>query len=879
MSTIRPGDNIWEAIEPGNRVDIVANGKALVQLFGQKNGDPPLHNEGLVAGDVRTYGPYLRTIRIRVTAFDGSVDYEESEGYADAPLATPIVATTTGDGTTIVVGQGAHAVNASVGQNADGIAGKYLAARYVRGQLDGFTLICDQNGGDITVAMSAALDYIRENFAIPNKGRVPTLDWTSGNYVTSGTVTWEPWMRIVKKGNIEVKHLNLAGPAFWLRADKTPSFDQGEDADYNSESVCGGPGVLKVIGNPNYVPPVTVAAKEGGNTGNGTVNAITRNSPYPGVWTLTCTAAATNSGTFSVVDPGGNSRGNATVGTPFQAALSATNGFVDLAFTITDGSVDYVVGDSFTLSVAEDASGIRVGNGDGYWGAAYTGGNLELTTSLAAIDGFYCIGFDAGLEFTMNSAFCQRFMRGRLTYNRYNISLSGRLSNTYAGEQSTFNEVFMNNARKANILARGGSATSSNESGHQMAFLHSSITYSSGDNILLATPSKVRIELDQLRAENGDAVVRSTVLSPKSWIRASNLTRAPSQASQSKPPYLRKDFISANPSGGDDYTADITNYVVDDSGGGQYNTDAVIRAAVNFYLADPNIRGGAVNMYRNEPPGTVATSQGMRTQPIWSANSALNFNAGFEAGAIPGAAIVTAKAGNTGNGTMGTVTISQGAKPGLYRLTVIEKVTDQGAFVLEDPDGVTMQSGVVGTAYSQGGVAFTLSDGATDYVAGDQFTISVPYTGFTVSGTGTWSNVNNDGAYGTSCAQLACSAQQGRIVTEKVPCEPGHEYTGGFCYKLTGVSGQIYFQPTLTWYAADGVTVLKTDPFVQHSNSCNMGNRTNEWAIHITGAGRKTAPAGARFVDFSIDVSAGATSLANCTATVKLDVMTIARLS
>lgn len=36
--------------------------------------------------------------------------------------------------------------------------------------------------------------------------------------------------------------------------------------------------------------------------------------------------------------------------------------------------------------------------------------------------------------------------------------------------------------------------------------------------------------------------------------------------------------------------------------------------------------------------------------------------------------------------------------------------------------------GVVGSAFSAGGLAFTLADGATDFVAGDSFTIAVTYT-------------------------------------------------------------------------------------------------------------------------------------------------------
>lgn len=93
---------------------------------------------------------------------------------------------------------------------------------------------------------------------------------------------------------------------------------------------------------------------------------------------------------------------------------------------------------------------------------------------------------------------------------------------------------------------------------------------------------------------------------------------------------------------------------------------------------------------------------------------------------ITGAAVVsTAFSGNTGNGTMGAVTISAGAKAGTYKLVVVEPGTNVGTFTIEDPDGKFVGRGVVGSAYSGGGLAFTLADGSTDFVSGDGFDIVV----------------------------------------------------------------------------------------------------------------------------------------------------------
>lgn len=90
-----------------------------------------------------------------------------------------------------------------------------------------------------------------------------------------------------------------------------------------------------------------------------------------------------------------------------------------------------------------------------------------------------------------------------------------------------------------------------------------------------------------------------------------------------------------------------------------------------------------------------------------------------------GTASASADAGNTGDGTIGAITVGAAAKVGDYRLTLIEPATNLGAFQVEDPDGINIGTGVVGTEFDQGGLTFTLSDGGTDFVAGDAFTITV----------------------------------------------------------------------------------------------------------------------------------------------------------
>ncbi len=60
-------------------------------------------------------------------------------------------------------------------------------------------------------------------------------------------------------------------------------------------------------------------------------------------WTLTCTAAATDGGTFSVTGSVSGAQAAATVGTPYDNGL--------ISFTITDGSADFAVNDEWQFDL------------------------------------------------------------------------------------------------------------------------------------------------------------------------------------------------------------------------------------------------------------------------------------------------------------------------------------------------------------------------------------------------------------------------------------------------------------------------------------------------------------------------------------------------
>lgn len=102
--------------------------------------------------------------------------------------------------------------------------------------------------------------------------------------------------------------------------------------------------ILAVIGKITNSTPTTGTA-DGGNTGDGTMASVTAGDQVQlGTYTMTCIAAAANSGTFAVTAPDGTALPDATV------AVAYANEQIN--FTIADGANDYIVGDIFTVEVA-----------------------------------------------------------------------------------------------------------------------------------------------------------------------------------------------------------------------------------------------------------------------------------------------------------------------------------------------------------------------------------------------------------------------------------------------------------------------------------------------------------------------------------------------
>jgi hypothetical protein len=105
-------------------------------------------------------------------------------------------------------------------------------------------------------------------------------------------------------------------------------------------------------------------AAAAGNTGNGT---FTLDDPsvvggaIAGVYVVDIIEAATDGGRFSVTDPRGVVIGTGEVGTAFSNQI---------AVTLADGATDFVVGDSFVVTVETSGLGYSTRDEDGTDGAA-----------------------------------------------------------------------------------------------------------------------------------------------------------------------------------------------------------------------------------------------------------------------------------------------------------------------------------------------------------------------------------------------------------------------------------------------------------------------------------------------------------------------------
>lgn len=109
--------------------------------------------------------------------------------------------------------------------------------------------------------------------------------------------------------------------------------------------------VLEMPMTVSYTYGTVTAAPNAPNTGDGTVTLLSvTGSPLPGAYVLTCITAVADGGVFKLVGPTGALVSDTVTMTPGAGGTTVIN-VGGLQFTLTDGTVDFAVGDDFTITV------------------------------------------------------------------------------------------------------------------------------------------------------------------------------------------------------------------------------------------------------------------------------------------------------------------------------------------------------------------------------------------------------------------------------------------------------------------------------------------------------------------------------------------------
>jgi hypothetical protein len=126
------------------------------------------------------------------------------------------------------------------------------------------------------------------------------------------------------------------------------------------------------------LPSATVAVAYTNAQINFTIADPGTNAEVGDAFTVLATAAAGNSGVFSVRAPDGGLLPDATV------AVAYANDNIN--FTINDGSTDFVVGDSFTITVAAGSGKVVALDPDGVNGANHAAGIMVAAVDATSAD-------------------------------------------------------------------------------------------------------------------------------------------------------------------------------------------------------------------------------------------------------------------------------------------------------------------------------------------------------------------------------------------------------------------------------------------------------------------------------------------------------------
>lgn len=131
----------------------------------------------------------------------------------------------------------------------------------------------------------------------------------------------------------------------------------------------------------------TSAAKGGGNTGNGTfvldVTTPILANAVPGIYTLRNILAAANAGTFRLVDPLGRVLGDFLITGGAGGTVTVND---QIKGVITDGGVDFILGDGFDITIAAGSGKVVIAVATALDGSAVPYGILVDDANATAAD-------------------------------------------------------------------------------------------------------------------------------------------------------------------------------------------------------------------------------------------------------------------------------------------------------------------------------------------------------------------------------------------------------------------------------------------------------------------------------------------------------------
>ncbi|SEJ21540.1 Bacteriophage lambda head decoration protein D [Azotobacter beijerinckii] len=135
-------------------------------------------------------------------------------------------------------------------------------------------------------------------------------------------------------------------------------------------------------------------------------------------------------------------------------------------------------------------------------------------------------------------------------------------------------------------------------------------------------------------------------------------------------------------------------------------------------LDNPQQPGIAAQVYT--PDQLIADARNLVTQPILLGAGVLKRGTVLGQQSINPTQAVTGSS-NTGNGTLGSISVGSAVETGSYVLTATAATT----FSVTNPEGVVIGTATAGTPFANAEINFTITAGATAFVAGDKFTINV----------------------------------------------------------------------------------------------------------------------------------------------------------